>query len=251
MALVPLQLVARAEVQLDRVVAAARDQAAQDVTGAINRAALLLRDRLRDQVRRVFGRTRDRAARRTQNLANAVRAKLYPRDSGRGRHSLGAKGLVYMRVPWIELHITGGTINAAPEKWLAIPTAEAEKRGLARTIEERGAGGRFVAGSRAKVARIALARQRLQIGGLDTRFVRFKRRDLAAIVVDRADAEALGIKGLRRRVVRQDGAKVRRPFVVLFWMVKSVTLAPRFEIKSAEREAYTQLLNELNAQGYA
>lgn len=139
-----MRLVATVSADIADALAREKERLASVTTAAVNRAAVGLRDGIRDQMRSSF--TGDR-------LPRAVRARTYPE----GRRSVGAAGLVWIAVPWINAHIEGAVITADTGRYLAIPLPEAEARGYDRQAEDRSTMGRFAKGSGGGNAMVAAA----------------------------------------------------------------------------------------------
>lgn len=195
-----------------------RTRLATEITEAVNFAGASLRDELRGQVRVRFKRGPRRKGR---NLEKAVRARTYP--EGRRGRSLGPASLVW--IPWepIEIHERGGTIRGKP--YLAIPTPEAVKLGLAENQERRGDLGRFRRGSQAKRAQVEAAARRF---GGSVRTIPAG-RGMLLLGIDPETGRGAGLR-VTKTFRNRAGRRRARDFVPLFVLVRQTRLRPRIDI---------------------
>lgn len=187
---------------------------AAEVTAAVSKAGTALRDQLRGQISSNFRTAGVGARAGGQNMVNAVRSKTYPE---RGRASARAAAVVSIGIPWIRAFTDGATITPHGA-YLVIPTAEAEARGFDRQADQRSSFGKFSTGNRAGDANIAAATRAL--GPLR--------------LVKLANGNAI-------LVARQPGG----PGVVLFVLVRQVSLRPRLDVDGPAQAALDGLAAEL------
>lgn len=231
-----MRIVAAIEGNLSTFLEGEQTALAEGIRAAVNRAGIGLRDDIRGQIRSGFRRARGRP--RGQNLEKAVRARIYPLN--KSRRSLGPAAFVYLRWEPATIHEEGGTISGRP--WLAIPTREAERLGLARAGEDRGSFGRYSRGSRGRSAQIDAAIRRF--GG-------------QTVVLDGRNGTK--VIGMRPKAARGEGLRVgkrfrgasgklqKRNIVPLFILVPQVRLRSRLNIKGHEEKWSAQLYREIAA----
>lgn len=234
-----MRLGARVEGNLAGYLAGERDAVADRITAIVNAAGLQLRDELRAQVRSAFKRPSGALRVKGQNLEKAIRARTYP-ERLRRRKSLGPASLVW--IPWepIKIHETGGVIDGRP--YLVIPTPEAGKLGLARNAEARGDFGRFSRGSRRRNAQLDEAKRRY---GKTLRWV--KTATGYVVGLDISTATGLGVAGRRKTFRNATGKRQRRRMVILFVLVRKVTLPKRIDIAGPEQRAIEKMYAEIAA----
>lgn len=230
----------------------------------VRRTSVALREAVEKTARDVQGRLRVQAAasgiRGAQNMANAWRVEVFPRN--RATRTFRPAAIVYSRMPKVvDAFETGARVTARGGKFLAIPTGFNRVLGRRQSRAQRAAGG--MAGVRVTPAQMVAARKQAFIipskgrpgvflwclrtseAQSRSRGGRITRRVFAANRTEVGTGRGT-ILGLRPSAGR--AKLLEQGFVAMFILVREVQQKKRLDVASIRREAGNMLAGHVAAE---